>query len=273
MQETSFPVEIILAEDCSTDGTRKICEEYVAKYPDEIKYIWSEHNVGCVANELRAMQAARGKYIAYCEGDDSWTEPWKLQRQVDWMEAHPEYSVTFHRYRNLNYETGIIEDDKLEELLKYGDLDGIDVTMDIFFGGWYTQPLTMVFRREALDLNLYTRYRYFRDMQQIYYLMLNGKCRLLPFMAGLRTKHEGGMASMISMKKYVENSLVMDLEFWKGSKSQYAKRNYLQTLQEAVNVYGKEDKQKARKYAFLLFVLNRKVKRFITNWQNIKKSK
>ena len=73
MQQVNFPMEFIIAEDCSTDGTRTICEEYAAKYPDLIRLITSEHNVGYNPNELRAMKAVRGKYIAYCEGDDYWT--------------------------------------------------------------------------------------------------------------------------------------------------------------------------------------------------------
>jgi glycosyltransferase involved in cell wall biosynthesis len=111
MQKCDFPFEIVLAEDCSTDGTREICREYAVKYPDVIHYVWSENNIGAVENEARAIRAAKGKYIALCEGDDYWTDAQKLQKQVDFMESHPEYSVTFHRYKIHYDDTDIWQED------------------------------------------------------------------------------------------------------------------------------------------------------------------
>ena len=70
MQQVDFPIEFIIADDCSTDGTREICEAYAGKNPDLIHILPSEGNVGAVENEQRAFITARGKYIATCEGDD-----------------------------------------------------------------------------------------------------------------------------------------------------------------------------------------------------------
>ena len=86
MQQVKFPIELIIAEDCSTDGTRAICQRYAAQYPALIRLITSESNVGAIANERRDMRAARGKYIAFCEGADYWTDPLKLHKQVDFLE-------------------------------------------------------------------------------------------------------------------------------------------------------------------------------------------
>ena len=86
-QQTSFGVELVLGEDCSTDGTRALCEAYAAKYPGRIRLVTSAQNVGWRANYRRTFEACRGKYVAYCDGDDWWTEPRKLQMQVDLMEA------------------------------------------------------------------------------------------------------------------------------------------------------------------------------------------
>lgn len=197
MQETTFPVEIVLAEDCSTDGTRRICEEYAAKYPDRINYIWGETNVGAVANERRAMKAARGKYIAFCEGDDYWTVPDKLQRQVDFLESHPNYSVTFHRCQHLNVETGERKDDVCAHLFS-SDQEGVDISIPEFFASWITQPLTMVYRASCLDLDDMLKYAYYRDMHQIYHLLKNGKGHLFAFIGGVRLVHSGGMMSTAS---------------------------------------------------------------------------
>lgn len=95
-QKTNFDFEIIIGEDCSTDNTMKIVRKYEEKYSDKIVVITSEKNVGMMENEKRVIAASRGKYIAECEGDDYWIDPYKLQKQVDYMESHPECTLCFH---------------------------------------------------------------------------------------------------------------------------------------------------------------------------------
>jgi glycosyltransferase involved in cell wall biosynthesis len=89
-QKTNFPFELVIGEDCSTDGTRDIVFDYQKKYPNIIRVITSEKNVGMKKNAYRAVKACRGKYVAFCEGDDYWHNPEKLQKQVDYLESHPE---------------------------------------------------------------------------------------------------------------------------------------------------------------------------------------
>ena len=93
IQETDFSIELVIGEDCSTDHTRDIVLEYQKKYPEIIRVITSEHNVGRSKNSWRTTKACRGKYIAFCEGDDYWTDPLKLQKQVDFLEANPDYGL------------------------------------------------------------------------------------------------------------------------------------------------------------------------------------
>ena len=93
MQETDFPIELVIGEDCSTDRTREIVMEYKRKHPDIIRVITSDKNVGANQNSRRTQKACRGKYIAFCEGDDYWHHPGKLQKQVDFLENHPEYGM------------------------------------------------------------------------------------------------------------------------------------------------------------------------------------
>jgi glycosyltransferase involved in cell wall biosynthesis len=97
-QKTDFPFELIIGEDCSTDGTREIVIEYQKKYPDIIRVITSDENIGMKKNGLRIRKASRGKYIAFCEGDDYWHHPLKLQKQADYMECHPEYGLVYSSY-------------------------------------------------------------------------------------------------------------------------------------------------------------------------------
>ena len=89
-QETEYSFELIIGEDCSTDGTMEIVLEYQKKYPDIIRVITSDKNVGVKKNGYRTRKGGRGKYIAFCEGDDYWHRSDKLQKQVDYLESHPE---------------------------------------------------------------------------------------------------------------------------------------------------------------------------------------
>lgn len=98
MQKTNFAYEILIHDDCSTDSTPKIIKEYEKKYPELIKVIYEKENQYSKGSKLIPLneKIASGKYIAFCEGDDYWTDPYKLQKQVDFMEQHPEYSMCTH---------------------------------------------------------------------------------------------------------------------------------------------------------------------------------
>lgn len=97
-QKTSFPFELVIGEDCSTDGTREIVFEYQKKHPDIIRVVTSDKNVGMKKNGLRTLNACQGKYVAFCEGDDYWQSPYKLQKQVDYLEGHPECGLVYSSY-------------------------------------------------------------------------------------------------------------------------------------------------------------------------------
>jgi glycosyltransferase involved in cell wall biosynthesis len=96
MQKCDFEIEIVIGEDSSTDTTRKIIEEYSLKHSGIIRVIESEENVGMMPNFIRTLKACKGKYIALCEGDDYWADPYKLQKQVDFLEANNEVAISFH---------------------------------------------------------------------------------------------------------------------------------------------------------------------------------
>lgn len=95
MQATDFPVEIIIADDCSSDNTRAIISKYAKKYPT-IHPVFNEKNLGVVGNFYKAIRLAKGQYIALCEGDDFWTDKDKIRKQASFLDAHESYSVCFH---------------------------------------------------------------------------------------------------------------------------------------------------------------------------------
>ena len=98
-QKTDFPFEVLVNDDASTDSTGDIIREYAAKYPDVIRPFYQKENLYSRRINLYDVvffPACRGEYIAVCEGDDYWNDPEKLQLQVDWLDAHPEYSACVH---------------------------------------------------------------------------------------------------------------------------------------------------------------------------------
>lgn len=108
-QETDFPFEILLGEDSSTDGTREICISYAEKYPEKIR-LFLHHSDNKIRvmdfptgnfNSLYSFYKARGEYIAFCEGDDYWTDPFKLQKQVDFLKENFGFVLSYHRFKEL----------------------------------------------------------------------------------------------------------------------------------------------------------------------------
>ena len=128
-QETDFGVELVIGEDCSTDGTRELVFDLQRRHPERIRVVASEGNVGAHANLVRTERACRGDYVAYCEGDDCWHDPQKLAKQVSFLQAHPGYSLVHshcHRYfvaekrlsrNNLTVTNGLDDAKSYEDIL------------------------------------------------------------------------------------------------------------------------------------------------------------
>ena len=106
MQQCHLPVEIVIGEDCSTDHTRSICEQYARHHPDHIRLIANERNKGIIDNYFDCLLACRGKYIADCAGDDFWTTPLKLEKEVCIMESHPEVTLVHTNWVRYDEVTG-----------------------------------------------------------------------------------------------------------------------------------------------------------------------
>ena len=104
--------EIIIGDDCSTDNAREVLQEYHQKYPEIIRLIFHEQNIGLGANWATCIKAAKGKYICNCDNDDYWHNPDKLRIQFDYMESHPDENVIITNHRNHNRETGVITEER-----------------------------------------------------------------------------------------------------------------------------------------------------------------
>ncbi|MFH0854063.1 MAG: glycosyltransferase [bacterium] len=132
-QKVNFSYEIIISEDCSTDKTREILKEYANKYPDKIKLYLNEKNLGLTGNWIQSLKLCNhSEYIAICEGDDYWTDINKLQKQIDFLDNHPDFALSSHNadvIQEINKKNEIIREycDKnhpeimdLSYILEYG---------------------------------------------------------------------------------------------------------------------------------------------------------
>lgn len=199
MQKCSFNFEVLIHDDASTDGTQNIIREYVTRYPDIIKPIYQKENQyskGIDPNVKYNFSRAKGKYIALCEGDDYWTDPFKLQKQVDFLESHPDYVMCSHRFNQY------IQDKNLLEEEKNLTFQGADYDLKNLIGGkWLTQTLTVMYRRDALDLQRYESYGMSLDMILFYELLRNGKGYCFSDVMGVYRLHKGGVWSEVSINQ------------------------------------------------------------------------
>src|SRR6202000_1218415 len=100
-QKTNYKYRLLIGEDCSTDGSRAIIEKYAFLYPEKVFPLYHKKNVGAAENSKALFRQCKGKYIALCDGDDYWIDPLKLQKQIDFLEANPDYAICFHRVYEL----------------------------------------------------------------------------------------------------------------------------------------------------------------------------
>lgn len=148
MQKTTFPVQVLIHDDASTDRTPEIIKEYVAKYPEFITLFEQPEN--CYSKpekyELRKpfYELAKGKYVALCEGDDYWIDPLKLQKQVTYLEKNKKYVITYHDSIVINEEGEVLKNSKLSSKYKR------DATAVDLLKGFHVLTQTMCFRNIKL---------------------------------------------------------------------------------------------------------------------------
>ena len=199
MQKCSFPIELVIGEDCSTDNTRKICEEYANK-SELIKLLPTETNLGMMPNFIRTLQSCTGKYIAMCEGDDYWTDPLKLQKQVDFLEANAEYVLTFHNRLIIGFN-GQIQKGSIGESEKKVPSDRMIST--------FMPTLTMLFRNNIDEMHKEEYNSVFSgDVLVRAILSTKGPSYFLPFYGAVYRQHDGGVYS----SKGIENRLKLGLD-------------------------------------------------------------
>lgn len=145
-QHVDFQIELVIGDDCSQDDTYEICESF-ARRDARVNLLPRHHNLGVMPNFSRTLQACCGEYVAVCEGDDYWTDPRKLGKQVAFLNAHPTYSGAAH-------QSDVLIHDQMARPFKQG-VPGTITTIDLL-GGRLFHTASVIFRRPAVDLFIHS---------------------------------------------------------------------------------------------------------------------
>lgn len=218
-QKTDFDFEVIVADDNSSDKTPKIIQEFTDLHPTIFKPILREKNIGAVPNMIDVLRRAKGKYIAVCEGDDYWTDPHKLQKQVDFLEENPGYSVCFHLVRV------IFEDNLGDEYTFPGVKDTTWYTKEELLKTNYIPTNSVVYRKQKYD-HLPTNVMPFDWYLHLYHAKF-GEIKLINKTMSVYRKHKGGI-----WWEYDQNRD----EIWR-----HHGISYLSLLEEELKLYAEND--------------------------------
>lgn len=141
-QKHDFPYEIIIGEDCSTDNTKSVIEKYVKQYPDIIKPIYNNPNLGLIKNFFNVLENCSGKYIMECAGDDYWL-PGKIQTQIKYMEKHPKVGMCYGKAMSFYQDKGIFSKKSF---------GGKKTKFDELFLGNSIPALTVCYKKELASI-------------------------------------------------------------------------------------------------------------------------
>ena len=178
MQKTDFAFEVLINDDASTDNTAKIIKEYEEKYPQIIKPVYqteNQYSQGIPISKTYLYPKAQGKYFAICEGDDYWTDPLKLQKQVDFLESNPEYAMCVHKATLNDLKTG--KQSRFPDISEDRDYSTEEIIIE---GGGIFATNSIVAKKEVFTTRPECfKAKGFGDYQMFIYGSIYGKCRCL----------------------------------------------------------------------------------------------
>lgn len=189
-QETTFPIEILVGDDFSSDGTREIIQEYERQHPGLVKGVLHPRNMGKNGgiNFLETLKRAAGEYYALIDGDDYLTDPLKLQKQVDLLDAHPDYSMAFHNAL-ITYEDGspshVLNGPDMKPYYTIEDLIGEDEI-------WFMATSSTLYRNSIKEYPAWFSESVSGDIPRLILKAKMGKIGYLPDVMSVYRKNSNG---------------------------------------------------------------------------------
>lgn len=189
-QQTTFPIEILVGDDFSSDGTREIIQEYERQHPGLMIGVLHPRNMGKNGgiNFLETLKLAKGEYYALMDGDDYWTNPNKLQLQADFLDAHPDYSTVFHNAL-ITYEDGapshVLNEDGIKESYTVDDLIGENEI-------WFMATSSTMYRNNIREYPTWFRESSSGDIPRLILKAKLGKIGYIPGVMSVYRKNRAG---------------------------------------------------------------------------------
>lgn len=224
MQKVNFPVELIISDDCSKDKTSIIIEEYIKNKPShvEIKFTKHKKNLGATPNFYYALQQCTGKYLAFCEGDDYWTDENKLQLQYDFLENNKEYSMCFHQVKNISSDPLINEG-------IFAKVEDRDYSAVEIYQHWIVHTTSVFMKTEVLENT--AAQKLFKHPELLYFdtflymaCSLNGKIKGSRLTMSSYLRHEEGISNGINYKRDLRHNHLDEIiaETYQGKIKEHA---------------------------------------------------
>lgn len=240
MQETDFPFEIVVDDDCSPDKTANIIKEYILKFPNIFNAQLRDKNVGMSINYRENLQRARGRYLAPCEGDDYWIDPLKLKKQVEFLEKNLDYGLVHTDRLIYNQKNKTFSDSKipLSNQLSYYNSE---VTQDykyeeIINWGCNILTLTTCFRKKLImdlpkldsseyfsgdrllyiHIALQSKIKYFKDKTAVYRVLENSASAFTDPVKALEFRYKHSNLVFYFLKNYPVNTKLHEIVFYKN---------------------------------------------------------
>lgn len=209
MQDCNFEIELIIADDESHDKTGDIITNIITSHPKSniIRYTKHKKNKGVQANFAWSIMQGKGKYVAICEGDDYWTDPLKLQKQVDFLETNPDYVMACNASSEVD-ESG--KEFKIAQI----DKDTVDLAM-VLREGWFIRTASIIFRKEAINDGFpdffYNAYSTDYILQVM--ILKEGKCWYFPEVMSAYRYHSGGISQAnkpLQLNRWITKMKLLD---------------------------------------------------------------
>ncbi len=203
-QEVDFNYEILVGDDCATDGTRKIVEEYQKQYPEKIALHFSDTNRGNAYNFVSLHRRSRGRYFTVLDGDDYWIDRTKLQKQIDFLDDNPDFTVCAHN----SYLLDGGRNGEMEKIYEYNE-DGHKYPLvcedfsDLVLGGYcpYMHTSSLIYRRDPekdLDFEQWKKPYYRGDLIRTLYYGEKGKVKYMDEVMSVYRLHGDGIFTRLS---------------------------------------------------------------------------
>jgi len=223
-QHVDFPIELVIGDDCSSDDTYDICEAYARK-DARVRLLPRDRNLGVMPNFSRTLQACTGEYVAVCEGDDYWTDPLKLHKQVKFLDSHPEYVASTH-------QATVIVDNVPIRLFK-DNVPATIVTEDLV-GGRLFHTASVMFRPPVVNLFCKAPLVLGCDRLLNFCMSFLGKIHYSPESMCAYRLHSTGMSSKatVELMKLELNSI----PYLKQLDPQFPKYRYLSYVYAAIGL-------------------------------------